>query len=146
MVAAPVAGAGIVRVQVAVGGADAGGLTVGAAVAGGVGVGVGLAVDVGLGEGLRLGLGVTGVSVRPGLAEATAEGLGEAATSSAGRRSATSRLPLRSWSRTVCARSSILPTPWRAARNAVSCVMTSCAHAIRVVASGPIAATVPFVV
>src|SRR6476646_2603605 len=120
MVAEPVAGAGIVRLQVAVGGSDAGGLTVGAAVAGGVGVGVavgvgvgvggGGGVGVGLGEGLRLGLGVAGVSVRPGLAEAATEGLGEAATSAAGRRSATSRLPLRSWRRTVCARSWILPT------------------------------------
>ena len=55
---------------------------------------VGVGVGVGLGEGLRLGLGVgAGVSVRPGLADAAAEGLGEAATSAAGRRRATSRLP-----------------------------------------------------
>ena len=41
---------------------------------------------------------------------------------------------------TESARGSIRPTPWSAARKAVSCAITSSAQAILVVASGPIAA------
>ena len=76
---------------------------------------------------------------------ATADGLGEGSGAD-GRTRATSRLPLRSCSMTESARGSTRPTPWRAARNAVSWAMTSSAQAMRVVASGPIAAIVSFVV
>ena len=122
----------------------------GVAAAVGVGVGLGGADGVGLGGALGLAdglaLGVAGVNVRAGLADAEALGLGEASATAPGRIRMTTVLPLMSWSRIDCARRSRWPTPWSAVRNAVSCAMTSSAQAIRVVASGPIAAIVPFVV
>ena len=108
----------------------------------GVGVGVGLAVGVGVGEADGDGDGETTALA---LADGDALGLGAGSTAD-GLISATTRLPLRSWSWSVCPRLSTRATPWSAARNAVSCAMISAGQAIRVMASGPMTAASPFVV
>jgi hypothetical protein len=136
-IGAPVTGS--VIEQFASGGIELGSGTGGGSVGLAVGAGVGEAVGFGVALGLGLGLGAfDGVGLGLALG-AAAEGLGDGSGAD-GRTRATSRLPLRSWSMTESARGSIRPTPCSAARKSVSWVITSSAQAIRVVASGPIAA------
>ncbi len=112
-----------------------------------VGFSVGLAVgfSVGLGVGFSVGFSVAfGVAV--GTGTAGADGTADAAASSAlGRTSPTLIEPERSVRFSVPGRGSTIDAPCSAARKAVSWVMTSSAHALRVVASGPIRTTLPFV-
>jgi hypothetical protein len=113
-----------------------------------VGWGVGLAVGVGLGLAVGLAVGDADGDADgtvDALADGAPLGLGDGSTADA-RSNATTRLPLRSWSCTVCARVWILATPWSAVRKAASWADTSSAQAISVVASGPMAAASPFVV
>ena len=149
---------GTVSVHVAVGGTEAGGATVGAGVPLATAVGAAVEVGVGVGAGVEVGVEVgvaVGVALGVGVAVAVALGVADGATlalglgdgsSAEGRISATSRLPLMSVRLSWLPRFSTRPTPCSAARKAVSWVITSSGQAIRVDASGPMAATEPFVV
>ncbi len=142
----------------AVGGSEAGGATVGAGVAAGAAVGCrrrrsapavavwpwGSALGVAVGV-ARVGLAL-GEALADGWAEALALGEGEAARARTGERADLHAAVAILEGELVCPRDSTRPTPWKAARNCVSCVMMSSGQASRVVASGPIAATLPLVV
>ena len=151
---ATLAGAGVTSWHDAVGGKDAGGATVGAGDVLTAGLGVGAAVGEAVAEAVGVGVGAAD-ALALGDAEALADGEGFALAEALGLAdgsgvvgftSATRMLPFASVRLSPSLRRSTLPTPCMALMNACSWAMTSSGHASRVVASGPMATTLPFVV
>ncbi len=99
---------------------------------------------MGVGDAVGFSVGFS-VAFSVGLGVEEASGGAEPSTASGGRTRNTLGEPLRSCRVTAAVRASIRAAPCKASRKAVSCVMTSSAHAMRVVASWPMRTTLPLV-